>query len=83
MDVVFDYHGVLTDRPGDLLELETDHSRHAVVDHVVADLNGKRRPGSPALRPVRRQRLLTCADQREPHVGEHLPFNRPRSTSSP
>lgn len=40
MDVVFDYHAILTDRPGPLLALEADHRRHAVVEHVVADLKG-------------------------------------------
>lgn len=38
MDVAFDYHAILTDRDGDLLEIEADHRRHAVVEHVIADL---------------------------------------------
>ena len=38
MDVVFSYHAILTDRPGDLLTIEADHRRHAVVEHVIADL---------------------------------------------
>jgi hypothetical protein len=38
LDVVFDHHAILTDRPGELLEVEADHRRHAVVEHVVADL---------------------------------------------
>jgi hypothetical protein len=38
MDVVFDYHAILTDRPGDLLEVEADHRRHAVVEHTIDDL---------------------------------------------
>jgi hypothetical protein len=38
LDVVFDYHAILTDRDGDLLTVEADHRRHAVVEHVVADL---------------------------------------------
>jgi hypothetical protein len=38
LDVVFDYHAILTDRPGELLDVEADHRRHAVVEHVVADL---------------------------------------------
>ncbi|MDP8977814.1 MAG: IS1380 family transposase, partial [Actinomycetota bacterium] len=38
MDVVFDYHAILTNRDGDLLEVEADHRRHAVVEHVVDDL---------------------------------------------
>lgn len=38
LDVVFDYHAFITDRPGDLLEVEADHRRHAIVEHVIADL---------------------------------------------
>ncbi len=38
LDVVFSYHAILTDRAGDLLAVEADHRRHAVVEHVIADL---------------------------------------------
>jgi hypothetical protein len=38
LDVVFDYHAILTDRDGDPLAIEADHRRHAVVEHVIADL---------------------------------------------
>ncbi|MDP9405209.1 MAG: IS1380 family transposase [Actinomycetota bacterium] len=38
MDVVFDCHAILTDRDGDLVTVEADHRRHAVVEHVIADL---------------------------------------------
>ena len=38
MDVVFEHHAILTDRDGPLLEVEADHRRHAVVEHVIADL---------------------------------------------
>ena len=38
MDVVFSHHAILTDRTGPLLEVEADHRRHAVVEHVIADL---------------------------------------------
>lgn len=38
LDVVFDYHAILTDRDGDTLTVEADHRRHAVVEHVVDDL---------------------------------------------
>lgn len=40
LDVVFDYHAILTDREGALLEVEADHRRHAVVEHIIADLKG-------------------------------------------
>jgi hypothetical protein len=38
MDVVFDYHAILTDRDGELLALEADHRRHAVVELAIRDL---------------------------------------------
>ena len=38
LDVVFDYHPILTDRDGDLLALEADHRAHAVVELVIRDL---------------------------------------------
>jgi hypothetical protein len=40
LDVVFDYHAILTDRDGPLLAVEADHRRHAVVEHTIADLKG-------------------------------------------
>ncbi len=38
LDVVFDYHPFLTDRPGDTVWLEADHRRHAVVELDIRDL---------------------------------------------
>ena len=38
LDVVFDYHAILTDRDGELLEIEADHRRHAVVELAIRDL---------------------------------------------
>jgi hypothetical protein len=38
LDVVFDYHAILTDRDGPLVDVEAAHRRHAVVEHVIADL---------------------------------------------
>ena len=42
------YHAFVTDRPGQMLELEADHRRHAMprADHRRAQ---ERRPGAPAL----------------------------------
>jgi hypothetical protein len=34
----WDYHGFVTDRSGDTLELEADHRRHAVVEQTIAEL---------------------------------------------
>ncbi len=38
MDVVFDYHAILTDRDGLMLEVEADHRAHAVVELAIRDL---------------------------------------------
>lgn len=35
---VFDYHPLITDRVGDLVELEADHRRHAEVELTIRDL---------------------------------------------
>jgi hypothetical protein len=40
LDVAFSYHAFIADRDGELLELEADHRRHAVVEQVIADLKG-------------------------------------------
>jgi hypothetical protein len=34
----WDYHAFVTDRNGDVLELEADHRRHAVVEQTIAEL---------------------------------------------
>jgi len=34
----WDYHAFVTDRPGNVLELEADHRRHAVVEQTIAEL---------------------------------------------
>ncbi len=34
----YDYHAFITNREGDLSELEADHRRHAVVEDVIRDL---------------------------------------------
>lgn len=38
LDVVFDYHAILTDRDRDMLELEADYRAHAVVELAIRDL---------------------------------------------
>ena len=35
---LFDYHPIITDRTGELLELEADHRRHAEVELTIRDL---------------------------------------------
>jgi hypothetical protein len=34
----WDYHAMVTDRDGELLEVEADHRRHAVVEQSIAEL---------------------------------------------
>lgn len=34
----WDYHAFVTDRTGDLLEIEADHRRHAIVEQSIAEL---------------------------------------------
>jgi len=34
----WDYHAFVTDRPGNVLELEADHRRHAIVEQTIAEL---------------------------------------------
>ncbi|HEX2029458.1 MAG TPA: IS1380 family transposase [Nitriliruptorales bacterium] len=38
LDVVFDYHAILTDRDGQMLEIEADHQAHAVIELAIRDL---------------------------------------------
>src|SRR5581483_6331566 len=34
----YDHHAFVTDREGDVLEVEADHRRHAVVEQTIAEL---------------------------------------------
>lgn len=34
----FSYHAFITDRQGEMLELETDHRRHAEIENIIRDL---------------------------------------------
>ena len=56
--VNYSYHGFITDREGETLELEADHRRHAEIENAIRDLKyGVGVEPSP-LRPLRRQRRL-------------------------
>ena len=35
----YSYHGFITDRDGETLELEADHRRHAEIENAIRDLN--------------------------------------------
>ena len=34
----YSYHGFITDRDGEMLELEADHRRHAEIENAIQDL---------------------------------------------
>ena len=34
----YSYHGFITDRDGEMLELEADHRRHAEIENAIRDL---------------------------------------------
>ena len=54
----YSYHGFITDRYGETLELEADHRRHAEIENAIRDLKyGVRAEPSP-LGALRRQRRL-------------------------
>ena len=36
--LLVDYHTIITDRPGNLLEVEADHRRHAEIENAIRDL---------------------------------------------
>ena len=60
------YHGFITDRYGDTLELEADHRRHAEIENAIrrprikcgAGSEVRRRAQPSPLRPLPRQRRL-------------------------
>jgi hypothetical protein len=57
----WDYHAFVTDRDGEMLELEADHRRHAVVEQSIAELKSAGWAHAPSgrfvVRSARRQRL--------------------------
>jgi hypothetical protein len=53
----WDDHAFVTDRPGELVEIEADHRRHAAVEQSIAEFEVGR-PGSPALGKVHGERRL-------------------------
>ena len=74
----YSYHGFITDREGEGLWLEADHRRHAEVENAIPRPQVWRRPQSPALRPLRRQRRLAGrpGDRPQPRSLDGAP--RPR-----
>ena len=56
----YSYHAFITDRDGELLELEADHRRHAEVENAIRDLKYGVRAEPHAVGPLRRQRRLAA-----------------------
>ena len=54
----YSYHGFITDRDGEMLELEADHRRHAEVENAIRDLKYGVRLNPHAVGVLRRQRRL-------------------------
>ena len=60
----YSYHGFITDRDGELLELEADHRRHAEIENAIRDLKYGvgAEPSSPRARFARQRRLAGRPD---------------------
>ena len=54
----YSYHGCITDRDGETLELEADHRRHAEIENAIRDLKYGVGLTSSPLGALRRQRRL-------------------------
>ena len=54
----YSYHGFITDRDGETLELEADHRRHAEVENAIRDLKYGVGLKPHAVGAFRRQRRL-------------------------
>jgi hypothetical protein len=51
----WDYHAMVTNRDGDLHEVEADHRRHAVVEQSIAERGAGRLPDRQRRGPRRRR----------------------------
>ena len=65
----YSYHGFITDRDGDTLELEADHRRHAEVENAIRDLKYGVRLNPHAVGVLRRQRRLVGDTGDGPQLG--------------
>ena len=54
----YSYHGFVTDRDGETLELEADHRRHAEIENAILRPQVRRGAEPSPLGPLRRQRRL-------------------------
>ena len=65
----YSYHGFITDRDGETLELEADHRRHGRDRERHPGPQVRRRAEPPAVRPIRRQRRLAGGTGDGPQPG--------------
>ena len=54
--VDYGYHGFITDRAGEMMEIEADHRRHAEIENAIPRPQVRRRAEPSALGPLRRER---------------------------
>ena len=73
----YSYHGFITDRDGETLELEADHRRHAEIENAIRDLKYGVGLNHHAVRPLRRQRRLAGRPGDGPQPGPLDRAHRP------
>ena len=73
----YSYHGFITDRDGETLELEADHRRHAEIENAIRDLKYGVGTQSSPVRPFRRQRRLAGGTGDGPQPGPLDSADRP------
>ena len=83
----YSYHGFITDRDGDTLELEADHRRHAEIENAIRDPQIRRRSQPSPVWPFRRQWRLAGGpgDCSQPGAldGAHRPGRTDRDHQDP
>ena len=63
----YSYHGFITDREGETLELEADHRRHAEIENAIRDLKYGVGLNHLPSEPLRRQRRLAGGAEPAPY----------------
>ena len=72
----YSYHGFITDRDGETLELEADHRRHAEIENAIRDLKygvGLNHMPTGPLRHLQLSRLHHRPGRRDPGTGGRPP----------
>ena len=76
--VNYSYHAFISDRAGELLELEAGHRRHAEVENAIRDPQVRRRAEPSPLGPLRRERGVArgAGDRAQPRPLDGAPRAR-------